>query len=220
MTYAALVESVDDSVGAVRAKLAELKLDSRTIVIFMSDNGGLLPVTTNAPLRAGKGSAYEGGVRVPWVIHWPGVTAPGTTRDVPVITTDLFPTLVEACGLRVPAGHAVDGASLVPMLKGGAAPSREAIYWHYPHYHPGGSTPHSAIRDGDFKLIEFFETGHAELYDLQADPGERHDLAGEKPEVAAKLKAKLKSWRESVGAQLPAVNPAHDAGKDGPRPKK
>jgi arylsulfatase A-like enzyme len=220
-TYAALVESVDDSVGAVRQALADLKLDGRTIVVFTSDNGGLLPITTNPPFRAGKGSAYEGGVRVPWVVRWPGVTKPGTTSDVPVVTCDLYPTLVEACGLKVPDSHNVDGVSLVPVLKGAdSLDRRDALYWHYPHYHPGGATPYSAARFGDWRIVEFFETGKVELYNLKDDAGEATDLAAKEPERAAKLHARLKAWRESVGAQLPSPNPDYDAEKDKAPPKK
>lgn len=219
-TYAALFEGVDDSVGAVRKALADLKLDRSTIVIFTSDNGGLLPVTTNPPFRAGKGSAYEGGVRVPWIAHWPGVTKPGTTSDTPIITPDLYPTLVEACGLKVPAAHKVDGVSMVPVLKGGAAPDRDALFWHYPHYHPGGATPYSAARFRDWRLIEFFETGKVELYNLKDDIGEKTDLSAKEPERTAKLYGRLKAWRESVGAQLPAPNPDHNPEKDKPAPKK
>lgn len=219
-TYAALFEGVDDSVGAVRRALADLKLNDRTIVVFTSDNGGLLPITANPPFRAGKGSAYEGGVRVPWIVHWPGVTKPGTTSDTPIITCDLYPTLADACGLKVPAAHTVDGVSMAAVLKGGAAPEREALYWHYPHYHPGGATPYSAARFGDWRLVEFFETGKVELYNLKDDVGEKTDLAAKEPERAAKLHAKLKAWRQAVGAQLPTPNPDHDPEKDKTPPKK
>lgn len=219
-TYAALFEGVDDSVGAVRKALADLKLDRNTIVIFTSDNGGLIPITTNPPFRAGKGSAYEGGVRVPWIAHWPGVTKPGTTSDVPIITYDLYPTLVEACGLKVPATHSVDGVSMVPVLKGGAAPGRDALFWHYPHYHPGGATPYSAARFGDWRLVEFFETGKLELYNLRNDIGEQIDLSAKEPERTAKLHGRLKVWRESIGAQPPTPNPDYNPEKDKPAPKK
>ena len=205
--YAALVESVDDSVGAVRAALAEMKLDKNTIVIVTSDNGGLLQVTNNAPLRGGKGWAYAGGVRVPWVVHWPGVTAPGSTDATPVITSDLFPTLAEACSLATPASHVVDGKSLVPLLKRTGKLELEAIYWHYPHYDPRGATPHSAARAGDYRLVEFFEDGRTELYNLREDMGESRDLTATEPAKSAELRARLKAWRESVGAQLPTANP-------------
>ncbi len=219
-TYAALFEGVDDSVGAVRKTLADLKLDSKTIVVFTSDNGGLLPITTNPPFRAGKGSAYEGGVRVPLIVHWPGITKSATTSDMPIITCDLYPTLVEACGLKVPSTHSVDGASLVSVLKGGKAPERDAIYWHYPHYHPGGATPYSAARFGEWRLVELFETGKVELYNLKDDVGEKTNLAASEPKRTTELHAKLKAWRKAVGAQLPTPNPDHDPEKDKPAPKK
>jgi len=219
-TYAALFEGVDDSVGAVRKALTDLKLDDKTIVVFTSDNGGLIPITTNPPFRAGKGSAYEGGVRVPWIIHWPGVTKPGSTSDVPIITCDLYPTLVEACGLKTVASQTIDGVSLVPVLKGNAALERDAIYWHYPHYHPGGATPYSAGRFGDWRIVEFFETGKVELYNLKDDPGEKTDIADKETERATKLREKLKSWRQSIGAQLPTPNPDANPEKDKAPPKK
>ena len=204
---------MDDSVGAVRQALVDLNLDKNTIVIFTSDNGGLLPITTNPPYRAGKGSAYEGGVRVPWIVHWPGVTKPGSTSDTPIISCDLYPTLVEACGLKVPAVHKVDGVSFVSALKGGPAPVRDAIFWHYPHYHPGGATPYSAARFGDWRLVEFFETGKVELYNLKEDLGEKTDLSAKEPERTANLHARLKAWRESVGAQLPTAEPRSPPGE-------
>lgn len=219
-TYAALFESVDDSVGAVRQALVDLNLDKNTIVVFTSDNGGLLPITTNPPYRAGKGSAYEGGVRVPWIVHWPGVTKSGSTSDTPIISCDLYPTLVEACGLKVPASHKVDGVSFASALKGGPAPKRDAIFWHYPHYHPGGATPYSAARFGDWRLVEFFETGKVELYNLKDDIGEKTDRSANEPERTANLHAKLKAWRESVGAQLPTPNPDHNPEKEKPASKK
>jgi arylsulfatase A-like enzyme len=225
--YAALVESIDDSVGAIRKKLDELKIAGRTIVLFTSDNGGLLggpknPITTNPPFRAGKGSAYEGGVRVPFLALWPGVTRPGSTCDVAVMTIDLFPTLAQACGLSAPRSHVVDGESLVGLLKKSEPLKRDALYWHYPHYHPGGATPYSAVRAGDWRLVEFFEDGRAELYDLKADIAETKDLAREKPEKVKELRAQLAAWRKAVGAQLPAANPDYDPKRanQGPGAKK
>lgn len=210
--YASMVESVDDSVGRLRAKLEELKLTERTIFIFYSDNGGLLPVTYNYGVRAGKGSAYEGGVRVPLIVSWPGLTKPGTETAVPVIGYDWFPTFMEAAGVQTAAK--TEGVSLLPALRGGTLPDRP-LFWHYPHYHPGGATPYSAVREGPWKAIEFLEDGHLELYNLQDDPMEQHNLAaapgGGK---AAELKAKLDAWRQSVGAQMPTPNPDFDAEKD------
>lgn len=220
--YAALVESVDDSVGRVMARLAELKLDQNTVIIFTSDNGGLYGTvhngvwrkgpTDNSPLRWGKGSAYEGGVRVPLIVKWPGVTQPGSACATPVISVDYFPTMAAMAGAD--ASPAVDGKSLVPLLKGGGALKRDAIYWHYPHYHPGSATPYSAVRQGHWRLIEFFEDNHVELYNLKEDIGEQNDLAQKMPEKAAELRKKLQDWRESVGAQMPTPNPNADAEKD------
>jgi arylsulfatase A-like enzyme len=214
--YAALVESVDDSVGAIRQKLDQLKIADRTILLFTSDNGGLIgnpknPITTNQPFRAGKGSAYEGGVRVPSIAYWPGVTKPGTRCDVPVMTIDFFPTLAEVCGLRAPASHVVDGESILGLLKQTGGLKRDALYWHYPHYHPGGATPYSAIRAGDWRLVEFFEDGRAELYDLKSDVAEKKDLSGERPEKVRVLRERLAEWRKKVGAQMPSANPDYDA---------
>lgn len=216
--YAALVESLDDSIGTLRQTLNDLKLAERTVIMFTSDNGGLIaggggknPITTNPPFRAGKGSAYEGGVRVPFLVYWPGVTKAGTTCDLPVITHDLYPTLAVGCGLKIPEGQIVDGMSLYKPADGlfGGEAARE-LYWHYPHYHPGGATPYSAIRDGDWRLVEFFEDNRIELYNLKADPGESKDQAAAMPDKAKELRAKLAAWRTNVGAQLPTPNPHYD----------
>ena len=213
--YAALVESVDDSVGRILAKLDELKLSENTLVIFTSDNGGLLPITGNLGLRAGKGSAYEGGVRVPLIARWPGVIKPGVTSDAPVMSIDFYPTLLELAGLTDAPKHVVDGESLAPLLKQTGALKRDTLYWHYPHYHPGGATPYSAVREGKLKLIEFAETDRAEVYNLKADPLERADLAPQQADAVARLRQKLHAWRASVGAQMAAKNPNYDPARDG-----
>lgn len=224
VVYAAMVESLDAAVGRVLAKLEELKLSERTIVVFTSDNGGLITrgTTTNAPLRYGKASAYEGGVRVPLVVRWPGVTKPGSVSDTPVITMDLFPTLLEATGVKPAAfnphtGSAGrDGVSIVPFLRGARGLDRTELFWHYPHhqhYQLGGATPYGAIRSGDFKLIEFFNDMHAELYDLHNDIGEQRDLALSMPDKAKELRARLHAWRAEVGAQMPTPNPNHNPAK-------
>ena len=212
--YAALLESVDDSVGRLMARLDELKLSENTIVVFTSDNGGLIGPTSNVPLRAGKGSAYEGGVRVPLIVKWPSVAKAGAQCDVPVTGADFFPTFLAANRLDAPKSHIVDGEDLKPLIGQSGQLERDTLYWHYPHYHPGGATPYGAVREGDWRLVEFFEDMHVELYHLKDDLGETRDLAKSQPEKAAALTQKLHLWRASVGAQMPSVNPNFDAEKD------
>jgi arylsulfatase A len=211
--YAAMIQSVDESVGRITAKLDELNIADRTIVFFMSDNGGLASVTSNAPLRAGKGTMYEGGIREPLIVRWPGAVRPGATCDVPVISTDFFPTMLEMVGLKPDPARTLDGVSIGPLLKGTGAVRRDALYWHYPHYHPGGATPCGAVRQGDYKLIEFYENGRLELYNLKEDVGEANDLAGKMPDKAAELRMKLGDWRHAVDAQMPTTNPRYDPSK-------
>ncbi len=219
--YAAMIQSVDESVGRIMRKLDALGLSDNTVVIFTSDNGGLRQhyrgigpiVTSNAPLRAEKGTLYEGGIRVPLIVRWPGVVKPATTCNVPVSSVDYFPTLVEIAGAKPAADHRVDGRSLVPLLRQASGWSREAIYWHYPHYHhapPGG-----AVRQGDYKLIESYEDASLELYDLRKDIGETKNLAKAMPDKAAALRDKLHRWRQSVGAKMPTPNPEHDPARAG-----
>ena len=211
--YAGMIESVDDSVGRVLSKLKELSLEDNTIVLFFSDNGGYGGATSNHPLRGAKGMLYEGGIREPLLMKWPGVTKPGTTCDQPVIGIDLYPTLLELTGTSRPRGVSFDGVSLVPLLRNPEAQlAREAIYWHFPAYlqgkgDPGGgpfrTTPAGAIRVGDWKLIEWFETGRLELYNLRNDIGEAKNLATENPKQRDKLHEKLKTWRGEVKAPVP-----------------
>ena len=210
--YAAMVEVMDEGLGWVVGALDALGLADDTVVLFTSDNGGLVQVyhhggpivTTNGPLRGEKGTLYEGGVRVPLVARGPGVAA-GTTTAVPVTTADLFATVLDLAG--APAAP-TDGLSLAPLLRGGAAPDRDALFWHYPAYHH--DTPASSVRVGRWKLVEHYETGAAELYDLDADPGERRDLAADLPLVALGLRDRLARWRGDVGASLPTPNPDYD----------
>src|ERR1051326_7846187 len=214
--YAAMIESMDDSVGRIRRKLDELKLADRTLVIFGSDNGGRVPTTSNHPLRVGKGSCYEGGTRVPLIVHWPGVTKPGSVCETPVISMDLFPTILEIAGQKEAARKSVDGLSLVALLRRDGELKSEAVFWHHPpyqHYQLGGTTPYGAIRGGDFKLIEFFDDMRVELYNLRDDIGEQHDLAAQMPAKADELRARLHAWRQEVGAQMPSRNPAYDPAK-------
>lgn len=231
--YAAMVESLDAAVGRVLNKLKELEIDNRTIVIFTSDNGGRITqkTTTNSPLRFGKASAYEGGVRVPLIVRWPGVTKPESISETPVITMDLFPTLLEIGGIaplesKTGTAHSgCDGLSLVPLLQQSGKLVDRDLFWHYPHhqhYQLGGTTPYAAIRSGDYKLVEFFNDLHVELYNLANDIGEQNDLASIQPEIADRLRIRLHAWRSLVGAQMPTRNPAFDPSKPEytpPRPK-
>jgi len=210
--YGGMVHSMSECVGRVLDKLKALDLLDRTAVFFIGDNGGLAHVTSNAPLRAGKGSSYEGGVREPFVVYWPGVTKPGSVCHEPVISVDFYPTILEITGAAGDAGHNrnVDGKSLVPLLRGDGKLDRDGIYWHYPHYHPGGATPYGAVRAGDWKLIEFYEDMHVELYNLREDIGETTDQAAKMPAKADELRKKLHAWRRRVGAQMPTPNPNYD----------
>jgi hypothetical protein len=196
--------------------LERLGIRDRTAVFFTSDNGGQAAITDMRPLRAGKGSAYEGGVRVPLIVSWPGVTTPGSTSDVPVITPDIPATILDLTGAGIEPGQPIDGQSLAPLLRGGTL-ARKAIYWHYPHYHPGGATPHSAIRAGNWRLVHFYEDGRDELYDLAADPGETTDLAVPQPAKAAGLRTTLDRWLTDVDGQMPTPNPDADPAHDRPR---
>ncbi|MEX2215114.1 MAG: sulfatase [Phycisphaeraceae bacterium] len=209
--YAAMVEAMDLAVGTVLDKLDELKLADNTVVIFFSDNGGLSTSegfpTSNLPLRAGKGWNYEGGIREPLIIRAPGLTKPGSTCSVPVISTDFNPTLRELAGAPMDVKQHIDGVSLVPLLRGEKDLKRDAIYWHYPHYGNQGGSPSGAIRSGKYKLIQFYEDDRVELYDLENDLSEKNDLSKEKPQVAAELQAKLQAWLKDVKAQMPTPNP-------------
>jgi len=208
--YAAMIESLDDGVGRVLKKLDDLKLSDKTIVIFTSDNGGLCtpegpntPPTINSPLREGKGYLYEGGIRVPFIIKMPGVTNPAVI-EAPACSIDFFPTLLEACGVKSKAD--VDGVSLIPLLKGENL-KREALFWHYPHYSNQGGRPGGAVRAGDFKLIEFYDSGRRELYDVRKDVGESNNLIVSKKELANELLEKLRIWRLVVDAKMMKPNP-------------
>jgi len=217
--YAAMVLSVDDTMGQITALLDELGLAEDTFIFFTSDNGGLLRYSTdNAPLRAGKGSVYEGGVRVPLIVRGPGVSV-GAECAEPVQGIDFYPTILELAGVEGDAGHnrAVDGESLMPLLRQPGAPlGREALYWHYPHYHPGGAAPYGAVRVGDLSLTEFYEDGHPELYNLREDLSQTTDLAAQEPGLTDELQGRLHAWRTSVGAQMPTPNPAYDPDLDLP----
>ncbi len=215
--YAAMVEHLDTNVGRILKKLDDLNLAERTIVIFFSDNGGLRQayggyggkkqiVSTNAPLRDEKGTLYEGGIREPLIVRWPGVVKAGSTCSEPVTSVDFYPTFLEI--VEGNSKQVLDGENILPLLKQTGKLKRDAIYWHYPHYHH--SRPAGAIREGDYKLIEFFEDGQLELYNLKRDIGEKNNLAKTMPDKAADLQRKLAKWRQSVGAKMPTPNPDYD----------
>jgi arylsulfatase A-like enzyme len=212
-TYAAMIESLDDSVGAVMQTLQSNGLDDRTMLVFFSDNGGLRyestsqsAVTDNAPFRAGKGHLYEGGIREPLLLRCPGLVKPGTVIDTPVSSVDFLPTFADLAGTS-PAG--VDGLSLRPLLQGRRLKSRP-LYWHYPHYSNQGGEPGSAIREGDWKLIEFLTDHRRELYNLRQDPAEKSNLISRHPAQAKALWSKLDRWRATTGAIFPQPNPNRD----------
>ena len=228
-TYAAMVASLDQSVGRVFDALKSNGIEEDTLVIFTSDNGGLTQrygvhdnFTENLPLRRGKGSAYEGGVRVPAIVKWPGNLPAGAQSDTPIMTIDYYPTLLALAGARGNEKHNeyVDGVNLLPVFKNPEHEYGRNLYWHYPHYHAGGDGPYSAIRHGNYRLIEFFEDDSIRLYDLAKDIGETMDLSRDKPEMTASLHAELKAWRGRVDAQLPSSNANWDPNNDGSRRKK
>jgi len=227
-TYAAMIASVDESVGRVMALLDELKLADNTVLIFSSDNGGVGgyvregvklagDVTDNAPLRSGKGSLYEGGTRDPFIVRWPGRVALGSTCDVPAIHVDVFPTFLELTGAKAPANQPLDGESLVGLFKNvNAQLQRDAIFQHFPGYLGAGAnnwrtTPVGIIEVGDWKLMEFFEDGRLELYNLKDDIGETMNLAQKMPEKTKELHNKMLAWRTAIKAPMPTPNKPTDA---------
>jgi arylsulfatase A-like enzyme len=221
--YAAMIASIDESVGRVLRVLDELNLSDRTLVVFTSDNGGVggyaragiqkyNGVTDNAPLRGGKGMLYEGGVRVPYIFRWTGTIHPGTTCARPINSVDLYPTLLELTGAKRPENATLDGTSYAPLVSGARTmPERGPLFWHFPGYLGAAqgnwrTTPAGSIRDGDWKLLEFFETGKRELYNLRDDPGETIDLSRSMPDRVEALHAKLLAWRKTLSAPMPAPN--------------
>jgi len=213
--YAATIEGVDRNVARIVAALDRLALREETILIFTSDNGGTPQFTP--PLRGSKGQLYEGGIRVPMVVSWPGRVSPAST-DIPVATIDLYPTLLDLCRAQAPAGQPLDGTSLAGLLAGKATLERERLFWHFPCY-VGKATPSSAVREGDWKLVEFFEDGgHIELFNLRDDPHEQNDLAAAQPNRADALTTTLRAWQAATGAAIPnAANAAYDPAADRPR---
>jgi hypothetical protein len=209
-TYAAMIENMDDGVGKILKKIAALGLEKNTIVIFTSDNGGLSNAggspTSNLPLRGGKGWPYEGGVRVPLIVRWPGMTKAGSISSHPVISTDLYSTILQMVGLSPRQKEITDGVSFIPAIKG-EKQTENPIFWHYPHYSNQGGAPYGAVRLGNWKLIEWYEDKRLELYDLKADLGEKNNLALKEPEKTASLVRLLHDWRQRVDAQMPTDNP-------------
>jgi arylsulfatase A len=225
--FAAMVQSLDESVGRLLAKLQALDLAQKTIVVFYSDNGGMSAAnfgkpdrivgrsrldeafaTSNLPLRGAKGWLYEGGIRVPLLIHWPGGNQSAGECHHPVTSTDLYPTLLEMVGVPPRPEQHLDGASLVALLRGAPSMSRQAIYWHFPHYsNHGMQSPGAAIRAGDYKLIEYFENQTLQLFNLKHDIGEQHDLANTEPAKRDELHQLLRQWRTTVSAKTMELNP-------------
>lgn len=219
--YAAMIESVDESVGRVMQALKQHGVDQNTLVLFTGDNGGVTskewkkrPITSNLPLRSGKGHLYEGGIRVPTVARWPGVIRPGSTCHDPVLSIDYAPTIAEVAGVPRSQMPEMDGRSLTRLFRGAASLGRQEVFWHYPHYSPQLGRPSAAIRRGNDKLILFLDDNHAELYDLKRDVGETTDLAGTQPARAAELRRRLEAWLRETQAQLPAPNPNYDPARE------
>ncbi|MFT5127062.1 MAG: arylsulfatase A-like enzyme [Rhodothermales bacterium] len=223
---AGMIKSVDDGVGRIRQALEELELADNTVIVFFSDNGGYGPATSMRPLKGYKGTYYEGGIRVPFFVKWPGVVKPGSRSAEPIIGVDLYPTLCEITGAALPE-QPLDGVSLLPLFKGGSHLDRDAIYWHFPAYLQSysrsneqrdplfRSRPCSIVRMGDYKLHEYFEDGGLELYNLKNDLSESTDLAASMPEKAQELHAKLKAWRATINAPVPSeLNPQYDPAAD------
>jgi len=220
--YAAMVEHTDDAVGKIIAKLKEEGLYNNTIILFSSDNGGLIgnnpknTVTNNAPLRKGKGEIYEGGTRIPTIIRIPNNNSQSKSIDEPIISMDYYPTLMDLAGISTEktTKQTVDGKSFASLLNKEQSLNREAIYWHYPHYHQQGGVPYSAVRLGDWKLIENFETNTFELYNLKEDIFEANNVVAQNSEIAENLKVKLKNWRKEVDAQYPSPNKNYKKAKE------
>lgn len=234
--YAAMIASVDESVARVLATLQELNLSSNTLVIFTSDNGGVGgyeregiqggSITDNAPLKGGKGMLYEGGIRVPYIFWWPGKIKPATTCEEPITSVDLYPTLLELAGAKAPAKQPLDGSSYADLLLGAGRVSRtrKPLFWHFPGYLGAGggtwrTTPVGVIRSGDWKLMEFFEDGHLELYNLRQDIGEKNNLAFHEQERAVALHQELLKWRKQINAPMPTPNPEVGQASESPDAK-
>jgi len=215
----AMIEELDNSVGRLLKRLDELKIADNTIVVFFGDNGGLERSAKQTPLRSGKANLYEGGIREPLIVRWPGVIQPGSICSEPVISVDFFPTFLRTLGLESMVKEPVDGTSLLPLLRQSGALNRQAIYWHYPHYHSSSIGPCGAVRKGDYKLLEWFDEticgpgNKFELYNLKQDIGEQNSLAKKMPEKTSELRELLTNWRNKVNAQMLTPNPNYNPQK-------
>ena len=209
--YAAMIHSLDENIGRLLEVLEETEQEEETVVMFTSDNGGLATAegspTCNSPLSEGKGWMYEGGTREPLIVKWPEITQPGSICSMPVTSPDFYPTMLEMAGLYpIPEQHS-DGISFMPLLKGAEELERDAIYWHYPHYGNQGGTPGASLRMGNYKLIQFFEMGNLELYNLRDDIAEETNLADRMPELVKRMQSMLSEWQNRVEAKFPEPNP-------------
>lgn len=219
--YAAMIKNMDRNVGTLLEALEKQNLINNTLVIFTSDNGGLIgnqkdprkQVTSNYPFREGKGTAYEGGVRIPTIFYWKGNIRPGGV-DVPIISMDLYPTIAALAGMNGKNIPGNDGLDITPLLLDRGGLNERNLFWHYPHYHNQGATPYSSVRTADKKLVYYYETGKKELYDLKGDPEEQHDLSSRQPQEAARLYQLLQQWLQSVKAQPPRENPSYDKNRE------
>ncbi|WP_318186610.1 sulfatase [Pelagicoccus enzymogenes] len=223
--YAAMIEAVDTSVGRIRKALDASGLSENTLIVFTSDNGGHAGATWNDPLKGSKGSFYEGGIRVPLIMSWPGKIEPGSVCQTPVTGVDYMPTFAELAGAALPSSQPVDGVSLVPLMKGDPIPER-SIFWHYPLYLNSRlqvkpvfgtermywrTTPCSVVRTGDWKLMQFFESDALELYNVREDIGEQNNLAAQYPERVERMLGTLQSWQRETNADIPTtLNPSFD----------
>lgn len=212
--YAAMIEHMDEAVGTILTTLKELGIEKNTIVVFTSDNGGLVgnhprfkeKVTSNFPLRSGKGDRYEGGIRVPTIVYYPNQIKP-RTEEMPMISVDFLPTFLDLVGISKMNSTEIDGVSLAPLLLNQKTLASRPLFWHHPHYHTEGAVPHSAVRFHQYKLIHNLEQDELELYDLSQDVGETHDLSSQNKEMTDQLFKMLQEWKVSVGAQNPVMNP-------------
>lgn len=234
LKYATMITKMDQGIGKILDELDALGLKENTLVVFSSDNGGICATSSQQPYRAGKGSYFEGGTRVPLVVRWPGAVAPDSTCTVPVIGIDFYPTFLQAAGLPVPPGKQLDGESLLPLLTGRGTFPERTLFWHFPIYlenYAGArdeshdalfrTRPGSALRQGKWKLHEYFEDGSVELYDLEADLGERRNVAAQFPEKADELVAQLRKWRKATNAPVPVeLNPEYGPTSAGTKKEK